>query len=375
MPFEPDSVQPSGFQPDQAATATPPQNLTGIPTSAMTSQWEATKYGVGQAAQGAWDTIKGMAQSTVPQSPTDFLIGPGGMAIKSAISGLGQLGQQATQVPGAIKDLYNSQDPLAALAQTAPYAGGQSAAILGTAGIGKGLGSLAAKATAPMTAEDAVGLIRKGVLPKDPDFVPNLQKNLGTIADAEKAGPPVQTKADFAQLLQKTADSHRQAYEALLTPNQDATVSSRMIQGYQGATLGDEGAHATLRQLDQRLSVINNTIRDAKAGVGGAPLGTQGIAPLKAESAAIRNVLDPELQRLTGTNPAPIRATMGQLNDLARQVQASDIARFNQINRPIDAPTTTRSGAVSWAAGKAQRTLMGEPQDAAIRKAFQGLRR
>lgn len=251
-------------------------------------------------------------------------------------------------------------------------------AIGGAAGsvlLGKAMssaGNVLGKGKVPMNPESAMTLIRKGVLPKDPEFMSNLSKNL----DVLKKAPKVESKAQLADYLNKSGTEYREMYEKLLKPHENtvAGTQARAIKGYKGENLGGEGERVTLRQLDNRLNVINNTIRDAKAGVGGQPLSTEGIAPLKAEAHAIRSTLYSELKKLTGVDPAPIHAKMGQLNELSRQVRESEIARFNQIHRPIDAPTTTKAGVVGRVAGSAQRKVFGDPQDVAIKKALQGLR-
>lgn len=353
-----------------AASVTPPNSgAPPLPPSSLpplNSQWDATKFTASQASSGAFDTLKGMVQSVIPKSAEDVAIGPAGMIAKGMINQGIDLAKMVPQVPGAIRDIAASPSPLAALATTAPYAGGQGAMQVALAVAGK----MATKAPVPMEPEQAMNLIRKGVLPKDPDFMPNLKKNLDTL----KAAPEIGGKAQMADFLEKSGTAHRELYENLLKPNERATVSTAQIKNYAGDTMGDEAKSATLRQLDNRLNVINNTIRDAKAGASGGPLSTEGIAPLKAEARAIRQVLYPQLQRLTGVDPAPIHAKMGQLNDLARQVRDSEIARYNQVNRPIDAPTTTKAGLVARGVGTAQRKVFGDPQDVAIRKAFQGLR-
>ncbi len=121
MPFEPDH-----FEPEQSA---PNTNAPPLPTSTLpplTSQWEATKFGLGQAAGGAWDALKGMAKAPFsPQGDTETnvsnIAGPGGLALYRMMrSGL-ETAKQIPQVPGAIRDIANSPSPLAALATSMPY--------------------------------------------------------------------------------------------------------------------------------------------------------------------------------------------------------------------------------------------------------------
>lgn len=344
-----------------------PEQLDSALTRLHTSDTLNTaKQSAIQAGHGAFDTIKGMVQSVIPKSAEDIAIGPGGMIAKGLINQGIDLAKMVPQVPGAIRDIAGGPDPLGAIGEVSPYAGGQGLAQLV---IAKGM-NMAVKPPAPLAPEAAMNLIRKGVLPKDPDFMPNLAKNLDTL----KAAPEISSKAQMADFLEKSGTAHRQLYEQLLKPNESTMVPAKQIKGYQGDFVGDERGSATLRQLDQRLNVINNTIRDAKSGASGGPLSTEGIAPLKAEASAIRSVLYSELQKLTGVDPAPIHAKMGQLNDLAKQVRDSEIARFNQVNRPIDAPATTKAGITARVAGRAQREVFGDPQDTAIKRAFQGLR-
>jgi hypothetical protein len=296
------------------------------------------------------------------QQQTETLKGAAPGVIGSAVGGVGGpwLGAAAyLSSKGLLSPEQVAQHPVSTAIETASFPA-----------ISAGVNKLMTMLPKAMTAAEAMGLIRKGVLPKDPDFMPTLGKNV----DVLKTAPPIASKAQLADFLEQSGTAHRGIYENLLKPNEMATVGTRQIKGYLGETLGGEAEAATLRQLDSRLNVINNTIRDAKAGVGGAPLSTEGIAPLKAEANAIRKVLYPEIQRLSGVDPAPIHAKMGQLNDLARQVRASEIARFNQVNRPIDAPTTTKAGLAARAVGAVQRKLLGDPQDLAIRRALEGLR-
>lgn len=372
---------PPGAQivPQAAAASVRPQTVEELNNTLqrqfVSDQYDTAKSSLKQAGEGALDTFKGMIQSVIPKSATDVAIGPGGMIGRALIKQGIDLAKMVPEVPGAIKDISNSPNPMGEIAKVSPYAGGQGAAQLLLA---KGM-EAAVKAPATLEPAQAMNLIRKGVLPKDPDFMPTLAKNLDTL----KAAPEISGKAQMAAFLEKSGTAHRQLYEQLLKPNESATVQlsgDRTIKNYGGELVQDPFGRnlyntVTLRQLDSRLNIINNTIRDAKSGVNGGPLSTEGIAPLKAEASAIRKVLYPELQKLTGVDPAPIHAKMGQLNDLARSVRESEIARYNQVNRPIDAPTTTKAGLIARGAGKVQRKVFGDPQDVAIRKAFEGLRR
>lgn len=99
--------------------------------------------GVGQAAKGAIDTFG--PPKTAAEKVTGA-INPLALPVKRIIQGIMSSGSQVAQVPGAIKDIAASPDPLGHLARaagdTAGQAGGQAAAAAVTEGAVKAPGAL-----------------------------------------------------------------------------------------------------------------------------------------------------------------------------------------------------------------------------------------
>ncbi len=112
------------------ASATPktqPPGLTNLPP--MTSQLAATKYGLGEAAGGVGDFVKGTLQAFDPRKqPGENALTqlPGYRIGKSMLEPLTHVGE----LPGAVKDIANAPSPLAALATVGPRAGGSAAAMM-----------------------------------------------------------------------------------------------------------------------------------------------------------------------------------------------------------------------------------------------------
>jgi KTSC domain len=100
----------------------------------LTSPWEATKYGLKEFGGGLWDVGKSAAGLFAPPETTaekaSGLLGPIGLPALRMAKGLHSLGEQATQVPAAVKDLAASPDPMGTLALVTPRVGGQTAANL-----------------------------------------------------------------------------------------------------------------------------------------------------------------------------------------------------------------------------------------------------
>lgn len=118
-----------------AQPANPPPTSSDVDASGLPvlkSQWDATKYGLKEAGKGVVDVAKGLKDTFNPiQQPGEnaFTQIPLVRMAKGAIDTV----RQIPEIPGAIKDIYDSGDALHALAVAGPRAGGQAAATLAIA--------------------------------------------------------------------------------------------------------------------------------------------------------------------------------------------------------------------------------------------------
>lgn len=120
-----------------APAAPPAQNLSPYNPEDMSSHGAATAYGLREFGKGVADVGEGLYEFGKPPETTggkiaSALTGPLGPGAVKTAKGIYDLGKQALQVPGAIKDLYQSGDPMGHLAMAAPRAGGQAAATYAT---------------------------------------------------------------------------------------------------------------------------------------------------------------------------------------------------------------------------------------------------
>lgn len=131
----PDAYKPSkdaaiaklraGIQQSQGA-----ENRISESPDALNSHWNATKYGIKEAAKGIADVPIGMLKSTMPSSRAEAVMGavaPQALIVKKGVEGLMELGRQAGEVPAAIRDIANAPDPVSAVGMAAPRALGQGA--------------------------------------------------------------------------------------------------------------------------------------------------------------------------------------------------------------------------------------------------------
>jgi hypothetical protein len=122
-----------------AAPAQPSQYAAGSIAPPLRSYGDATSYGLSELGGGMWDAAKGIYNTLLRPPSGDELtqaaqssgsnpaLLPLAVQVRRAGQGLGELGKQVLQVPGAIRDLYNSPDPAGTMALTAPRAAGQGA--------------------------------------------------------------------------------------------------------------------------------------------------------------------------------------------------------------------------------------------------------
>jgi hypothetical protein len=129
----------------------------------LNSAWDATKYGMKEFGGGMADIGRGIYDTLKPPESSGgklaSMMVPGALPLYRMGKGIVGLGQQAMQVPGAIKDLSKSPDPLGTLALTAPRVGGQAA---GAYIAGKAPEMAQAAAETPIGS--AVGRAGKGML-------------------------------------------------------------------------------------------------------------------------------------------------------------------------------------------------------------------
>jgi len=118
----------------------------------------ATTFGLRQAALGGLDVAKGMG-SQLAENLTDPV-----MSLYHAGKSVYDLGKQAIEVPGAIKDLYQSDNALGALALAAPRAGGQAAATVVAQEAGARIPGATAKVVQKLPAEYAAKVVPESAL-------------------------------------------------------------------------------------------------------------------------------------------------------------------------------------------------------------------
>lgn len=185
---------PSGAQVLTSSRPTiPQQNLdqTGLPP--LNSQWDATAYGLSQAAGGVGDVLAGIGKMAFqpPQSKLEnyLMAVPGGVQMKrilqSTLSGLSGI----TKVPGAIQDLANSDYGAEALAAVAPRAGGQGAATLGLAKIPDMINAIPTRGNAAANLQAASAKV--GSLPIDPNPAGNAAFSVQDLAQSGGQMPKV----------------------------------------------------------------------------------------------------------------------------------------------------------------------------------------
>ena len=141
MPQEPQQTAPwEAPAPDQAPWG-PEHPQQASPTYAagsiapkLDTAIHASEYGLKEFGGGLADvgkSIWGLMKPPEGRAETAAsAVGPEGLIPYRMGKGLVDLGRQAAQVPGAIKDLAQSPDPLGTLALVAPRAGGQAAGQL-----------------------------------------------------------------------------------------------------------------------------------------------------------------------------------------------------------------------------------------------------
>lgn len=375
--FTPDT---SDFTPDADFTPTPrtqppPPNMSGMPLlgSGYAPSVGASLYGLKEAGKGIYDVGKGFAQQIVtpPQSKAEKYLTmiPGGVHMKrmleSAIpSGIGQL-------PGAIKDLSESSDPLGFLAAAAPRALGQGAGqALLAAGTAKAFSS------SPLDAETAANRLTNAVNPPAKNlqaFEQNLTKHFDKVTQyARDNNITINSRESLAKAMQGAADTQRtHYYNNILGPVRGEQVLMSDVPGYSG---GGTGASASLGDIDARLSQINAELRP-KYNKGGmnASAAVKSEAELNAEASALRSKLYTELANRTGLTPqqvAETRGSFGALGDLSEKTGLAAAKARTAENTLQQGPVTINplSQTKHFLLDKAINAMRGDTAGKAISK-------
>jgi len=254
----------------------------GLPP--LTSQWEATKYGIGEAAKGVGDFLKGIGQTFDPRRQ------PGENALtqiplyrmgKSMIEPLTKTGQ----VPEAIKDLYQQGDTgLAALAATMPRAGGQGAAMLMAPEIAKKIGEVAPKVAPAMadflrTKSAEMGAKRLHVEPKTAADI-GRERIVGTTKSLATRVDPV-SKA-------KLQGQFRQIIEQRLKPQ----IARGLAQADASGVKIDAG--------QEMASIYNDALKRVKPSE---------VKPLRKAFLDVENKVDPASGKVVPRNMSQLSAT------------------------------------------------------------------
>ena len=288
-------------------------------------------------------------------------------------------------------------------------AGGDVAgALIETAGtllapkaVGKVAGKLIGEAP-PVDTSTAVDRLRQGVNPTvaDAGYRTGAKPGKGFMGEAEAHIDKIVNKGHETGLPQKLANSktpgealNHTAETVRATAQADPYYKTRIepyldenfgnVKGYRGDTIG-EGQNATLRQMNARLTTINNTLQSAyvKGGAGSvasqAAIGAEAKASLTAEAEAIRNQISSELSKRTGTDANVLKAerqNYGQMNDLADTIQYHANDAIHSENVAKNTPLTI--GDLINPKGKIGQARLGalvgksHPQVQALRDVFE----
>lgn len=195
----------------------------------------------------------------------------------------------------------------------------------------------------------AVAKLTQAIEP-DPKLAPDVMKNLSTHLDTIHAAAtkPINTLADLGEATAQAAanDPYRKSF---IEPYRDMTVSTNYVRGYSGQEVS--AGTATIGQLDQRLSQINDTLypKFNKGGPGSqaaqAAIGSEQASGLMSEANSIRNALAENLSKRTGIDAQVIRdarGRFGQLNDLASKINRTVEERAAQQRLAQNTPLTVK---------------------------------
>jgi len=238
--------------------------------------------GVSQGVQGLYKGVKGIASmmETPGVNPAgDLTAGSAGQAVQNT-QDVGQAVQsgaaQAAQVPGAVKDINQSADPLGTYAQvaakTAGQAGGQALVAAGTEGLGRAVPKVMQQGAKAVTAV------------KDLKDVPaalseDARSTLATAAHNEGLPPLTSATArEATDELQKSFVAKAKEYYAPVDKAVNGNLKpvqeriAQLKQAYENnKNVNPELADNQLEQLGQQYKTLGQLVEKAKAaGVANA---------------------------------------------------------------------------------------------------------
>lgn len=282
-------------------------------TQALQSHSGAASYSMGEFGKGLVDTAKGLGSMLDPRThgageQAAQALGPAGPAALRMGRGLVDLGKQAMEVPGAIRDLSQNNDPMLHLGMAAPRAGGQAAGQLGAALAPKMLGKIG-------------GAINEATAPPEPNagiteglHVPTKSPKMAqAVTDVEGARPHLEGVQSQAELQQRLPAAKQQVWD----PYQKAvdSIKTRPVQGPDGpTTVGDLEAER-LKVSAERQAVRKIRPTDQQSAIQAQ----KAQADLNARYKTITDALDTEL-KTTGIDPRAIREVHGNLKGVERNV-------------------------------------------------------
>lgn len=288
---------------------------------AMQSYGAATGYGLSELGKGLWDTAKGFGSMLDPRTQTPQeetaakYAGPGGVVAYRMGKGLVDLGKQATQVPGAISDLAQSNDPLFHLGMAAPRAAGQ------------GVGQVAA-ALAPKAIAGGARAVSEATAPPEPNaaiseglHVPMKSKLMQqTVRDVEASRPYLGGRTAAGELpkqadIQARIPGAKQEIFSPINKALDLIKDNKVKFGGEDTTVGK------LQEMRNQLSSQRSKMIKGLSPEQVSELRATGgkVADLYDQIEKIDNTLDPEIAK-TGIDPAAIRRQYGAVRGVERRI-------------------------------------------------------
>jgi len=314
---------------------------------------------VGTAANSAVNAGIGIASQPTTGSKIAAgiapILGVDPLAVQQAAIHAGKTGDYGPLVASGVL-------PLATVRGASALGAGKIGPQVDGSGIVNELASGEIPAKAPITDEVAAQRITDAVNPAPRQmakFQDNVQKQMPNIRQfiTEKPKSP----SDLLDVVSKAAETKRNDYyQNIIQPNADVNVGAPSL--YKGEQAGN--GSATISQLDNRLSQINNMLSGAYDKEGTSQIQALS-APekmaLKAESAQIRDVMNEELGTRTGLGKqavAQARSDFGQLRDIQMKLQTAIARQRYAENQQGPAYKGAVGGAVAGA-------LTGHPLAAA----------
>lgn len=316
--------------------------------------------------------LKGIAESPHPAATA---LGVNGEAIEKSANPSGVDNRRGTQPP---LDKEFPQPDFASLA-------GHSAVPLVLSALGGERANTAKErlfAKPPATKASIAEIIADKINPH-PDERPTFQENVEQHLDAalNERGKPITNRSDLGTAFKARAVAAKKAYDTLVKPVQDERVSTTGIPGYAGGVVNEGRNTATLRQLEQRLGIINNTLNATyeKGGLAAqSALGAEAKVALNSEAHAIRNLINEETASRLKIKPEDVAAARqaygatGNVADKIRWYLDNEKYSSNKVaNQPTQAPDITFIGAANMARKAAWDRIAGNPADKAVKNAFE----